>query len=271
MASEELEAPYAIPTRYPRGKYLLVSTRSTALRTSTSTSSVGSIFSILRAPDAAASTRAPRTSCSPAPSRCAPATRSTARRPCWCSPSAAASHAFHAGPALGEFFLTPPATCGSGDDAANSRSTRPTAASGSRPSSAMSTNASPARPGPRGKDFNMRWVASLVAETHRILMRGGVFLYPRDTKDPSKTGRLRLLYEANPIAFVDRAGRRRAPAPAANGARGRSRRRCTSAFRWSSARARRSSGSSATTRDDAVRDEPTRRCSASAACSARTV
>ena len=48
----------------------------------------------------------------------------------------------------------------------------------------------------------MRWIASLVAEAHRILMRGGVFLYPRDTKDPARPGRLRLLYEANPIGFV---------------------------------------------------------------------
>jgi fructose-1,6-bisphosphatase I/sedoheptulose-1,7-bisphosphatase len=56
--------------------------------------------------------------------------------------------------------------------------------------------------GVRGKDFNMRWIASLVAETHRILMRGGMFLYPRDSRDPAKPGRLRLLYEANPISFV---------------------------------------------------------------------
>jgi len=55
----------------------------------------------------------------------------------------------------------------------------------------------------------MRWVASLVAETHRILTRGGVFLYPRDTKDPAQEGRLRLLYEANPIAFlIEQAGGR---------------------------------------------------------------
>jgi fructose-1,6-bisphosphatase I/sedoheptulose-1,7-bisphosphatase len=55
----------------------------------------------------------------------------------------------------------------------------------------------------------MRWIASLVAETHRILMRGGVFMYPRDTKDPVKQGRLRLLYEANPIALiVEQAGGR---------------------------------------------------------------
>jgi fructose-1,6-bisphosphatase I / sedoheptulose-1,7-bisphosphatase len=56
--------------------------------------------------------------------------------------------------------------------------------------------------GPRGKDFNMRWIASLVAEVHRILVRGGLFMYPRDTKDPSREGRLRLLYEANPMAMI---------------------------------------------------------------------
>jgi fructose-1,6-bisphosphatase I/sedoheptulose-1,7-bisphosphatase len=65
------------------------------------------------------------------------------------------------------------------------------------------------REGPRGIDFNMRWIASLVAETHRILMRGGVFLYPRDTKDPARAGRLRLLYEASPISFlIEQAGGR---------------------------------------------------------------
>jgi fructose-1,6-bisphosphatase I/sedoheptulose-1,7-bisphosphatase len=56
--------------------------------------------------------------------------------------------------------------------------------------------------GPRGKDFNMRWIASLVAEAHRILMRGGVFLYPRDEREQGRSGRLRLLYEANPIGMV---------------------------------------------------------------------
>lgn len=56
--------------------------------------------------------------------------------------------------------------------------------------------------GGRGKDFNMRWIASLVAEAHRILMRGGVFLYPRDHKVPKKAGRLRLMYECNPIAMI---------------------------------------------------------------------
>ena len=54
--------------------------------------------------------------------------------------------------------------------------------------------------GPRGKDFNMRWVASMVADVYRILSRGGVFMYPRDAKH--KDGRLRLMYEANPMSFI---------------------------------------------------------------------
>ena len=56
--------------------------------------------------------------------------------------------------------------------------------------------------GVREADFNMRWIASLVAEVHRILMRGGLFMYPRDNKDANLPGRLRLLYEANPMAMI---------------------------------------------------------------------
>jgi fructose-1,6-bisphosphatase I len=61
--------------------------------------------------------------------------------------------------------------------------------------------------GPREKDFNMRWIASLVADCYRILIRGGVFLYPGDQRRGYGNGRLRLVYEANPIAFlVEQAG-----------------------------------------------------------------
>ncbi len=61
--------------------------------------------------------------------------------------------------------------------------------------------------GPRGRNFNMRWIGSLVAETSRILTRGGVFLYPGDRRDGYAEGRLRLVYEANPVAFlVEQAG-----------------------------------------------------------------
>jgi fructose-1,6-bisphosphatase I len=56
--------------------------------------------------------------------------------------------------------------------------------------------------GARDKDFNMRWVASMVAEVYRILTRGGIFMYPKDNKDPGKAGKLRLMYEANPMSFI---------------------------------------------------------------------
>ncbi|MEL1598429.1 class 1 fructose-bisphosphatase, partial [Acinetobacter baumannii] len=59
----------------------------------------------------------------------------------------------------------------------------------------------------REKDFNMRWVACMVGDVHRILCRGGIFLYPYDLKDPKKAGRLRLMYEANPMSMlIEQAG-----------------------------------------------------------------
>ncbi len=70
--------------------------------------------------------------------------------------------------------------------------------------------------GPRGKNFNMRWVASMVADVHRILTRGGVFMYPWDKREPEKPGKLRLMYEANPMAMlVEQAA---APPPTATSA-----------------------------------------------------
>ncbi|MCR2746391.1 class 1 fructose-bisphosphatase [Limnobacter parvus] len=61
--------------------------------------------------------------------------------------------------------------------------------------------------GARGKDFNMRWIASMVADVHRVLTRGGIFMYPKDLRDPNKPGKLRLMYEANPMSMlVEQAG-----------------------------------------------------------------
>ncbi len=95
--------------------------------------------------------------------------------------------------------------------------------------------------GPRGKDFNMRWVASMVADVHRILTRGGIFMYPRDAQDPSKPGKLRLMYEANPMAFiVEQAGGAATDGHAAH-PRHPARPSCTSACRCFSARRTRSS------------------------------
>ena len=61
--------------------------------------------------------------------------------------------------------------------------------------------------GVRGKDFNMRWIASMVADVHRVLTRGGIFMYPKDLRDPNKPGKLRLMYEANPMSMlIEQAG-----------------------------------------------------------------
>ena len=61
--------------------------------------------------------------------------------------------------------------------------------------------------GPLAKRYNMRWVASMVAEVHRVLTRGGIFMYPRDNRDPAKPGKLRLMYEGNPMSWlVEQAG-----------------------------------------------------------------
>ena len=127
--------------------------------------------------------------------------------------------------------------------------------------------------GRAASDFNMRWIASLVAEAHRILMRGGVFLYPRDHKDPSKPGRLRLLYEANPIGAADRAGRRpRQHRAASRMLDVQPERAAPARRRWCSARSDEveSASSATTTSDDSGADSPSsRRCSTAHACSAQ--
>jgi fructose-1,6-bisphosphatase I len=61
--------------------------------------------------------------------------------------------------------------------------------------------------GPLGKNYNMRWIASMVADVHRILTRGGIFMYPADAREPDKAGKLRLMYEANPMSLlIEQAG-----------------------------------------------------------------
>ena len=110
-------------------------------------------------------------------------------------------HGFTLDPEIGEFILTHPDLQIPADTQRVRDQRLERALLGAAGASATSTSAWPARPAPRGKDFNMRWIASLVAEVHRILMRGGVFMYPQRHQGPGKPGRLRLLYEANPMAF----------------------------------------------------------------------
>ncbi|MGH3157623.1 MAG: class 1 fructose-bisphosphatase, partial [Streptosporangiaceae bacterium] len=192
--------PYPIPPQFPRGKYLLTFDPLDGSSNIDIDASVGSIFSILRAPLPGAHAGAE--------DFLQPGARQVAAGYAIYGPSTVlvltvgmGVHAFTLDPDLGEFFLTredirlPDDTAEYAVNSSNQRFWEPAVL---RYVDECLQGAS----GPRGKDFNMRWVAALVAEAHRILTRGGVFLYPQDSKGPAKAGRLRLLYEANPIAFL---------------------------------------------------------------------
>ncbi|MFM1906404.1 MAG: hypothetical protein RLZZ591_81 [Pseudomonadota bacterium] len=204
MASEEMEQPSQIPPQHPRGKYLLVFDPLDGSSNIDVNVSVGSIFSILRAPqDVIDSGRDVVES-----DFFQPGVQQAAAGYALYGPTTMlvltvgnGVAGFTLDPNLGEFMLTHPHIQVPADtqefaiNASNSRFWEP-------PVKRYVDECLAGKTGPRGKDFNMRWIASMVAEAHRILMRGGVFMYPRDTKDASKPGRLRLLYEANPIGFI---------------------------------------------------------------------
>jgi len=204
MASEEMDHPYQIPGQFPRGKYLLVFDPLDGSGNIDVNVSVGSIFSVLRAPQDVIDSGRDVVEAD----FLQPGTRQMAAGYALYGPTTmlvltvgTGVYGFTLDPNLGEFKLTHPHIQVPADtqefaiNASNSRFWE-------APVKRYVDECLAGKSGPRGKDFNMRWIASMVAEAHRILMRGGVFMYPRDTKDPGKPGRLRLLYEANPIGMV---------------------------------------------------------------------
>jgi fructose-1,6-bisphosphatase len=207
MLSEERETPYPIPAEHPRGKYLLLFDPLDGSSNIDVNVSVGSIFSVLRCPDGV---------CEPTEKDfLQPGTAQVCAGYAIYGPATmlvlttgSGVNGFTLDREIGEFMLTHPdlriaeETSEFAINASNSRYWEPAI-------KRYVNECLLGKSGPRARDFNMRWVASLVAETHRILMRGGVFMYPRDRKDLTKPGRLRLLYEANPIGFiVEQAGGR---------------------------------------------------------------
>jgi fructose-1,6-bisphosphatase len=205
MASEELEAPYEIPAAYARGKYLLVFDPLDGSSNLDVNVTVGTIFSVLRAPEGVTS---PTVN-----DFLQPGTAQVCAGYALYGPSAmivltlgTGVHGFTLDPEIGAYLLTHPNLTIPADtqefavNTSNQRFWEP-------PVKRYVEECIAGKSGVRGKDFNMRWIASMVAEVHRILMRGGLFMYPRDTKDPSRPGRLRLLYEASPIGWlVEQAG-----------------------------------------------------------------
>ncbi|HET7527408.1 MAG TPA: class 1 fructose-bisphosphatase [Burkholderiaceae bacterium] len=204
LVSEEMEQPRQIPTTYPRGKYLLLFDPLDGSSNIDVNVSVGSVFSILRVPsDVLEDSRDVGESDFLQPGATQVAAGYAIYGPATMLVLSVGNgvDGFTLDPNLGEFILThpnltvPQQTQEFAINTSNRRFWEP-------PVARYVDECLAGRSGPRGKDFNMRWIASLVAEAHRILTRGGVFLYPRDNKDPARSGRLRLLYEANPIGFV---------------------------------------------------------------------
>ncbi len=204
MASEEMEQPWQIPRQYPRGNYLLVFDPLDGSSNIDVNVSVGSVFSILRAPEEViASGRDVVEADFLQPGAAQVAAGYALYGPTTMLVLSVGNgvSGFTLNPNLGEFMLThgnlviPQDSHEFAINSSNSRFWEP-------PITRYIDECLAGASGPRGKDFNMRWIASMVAEAHRILMRGGVFMYPRDTKDAARPGRLRLLYEANPIGFI---------------------------------------------------------------------
>jgi fructose-1,6-bisphosphatase I/sedoheptulose-1,7-bisphosphatase len=205
MVSEEMEEAYTLPAQYPRGKYLLMFDPLDGSSNIDVNVTVGSIFSVIRAVTPEVDAR-PEDFLRPGTSQVCAGYAIYGPSTMLVLTLGKGTHAFTLDPVLGEWVLShpnlrvPAKTREFAINASNSRFWEPAV-------KRYIDECMAGQPGPRGADFNMRWIASLVAETHRILMRGGVFMYPRDSNDPGKPGRLRLLYEANPISFlVEQAG-----------------------------------------------------------------
>ena len=200
MVSEEMEDVHRVPVAGRRGKYLLVFDPLDGSGNLDANTSAGTIFSILRSPDPGAEPRAGHF-LQPGVAQVGAGFALYGPSTMLILTTGDGVDGFTLDRDIGAFVLTHPRLripedCGEfAINASNERFWEP-------PVRRYIQECLAGRTGPRGRDFNMRWIESLVAETYRILTHGGVFLYPRDTKEPAVPGRLRLLYECNPVSFI---------------------------------------------------------------------
>ena len=200
MASEEMEHIYEIPNRYPKGEYLLVYDPLDGSSNIDINVTVGTIFSVLKksdSPDAVCEKdflQQGRNQVAAGYAIYGPQTQlvlTTGR----------GTHCFTLDSELGSWVLTqehmqvPTTTNEYAVNTSNTRHWFP-------PMTRYMSELLAGETGPLGKNYNMRWVAAMVAEVHRILNRGGIFMYPSDSRTPGRPGRLRLMYEANPMAMI---------------------------------------------------------------------
>ncbi len=204
MASEEMDEIYQVPNRYPRGEYLLLFDPLDGSSNIDVNVSIGTIFSVLLKPEGVDISEKDFLQAGH---------KQVAAGYCVYGPQTTLVLTVGHGVAMftldreqGSFMLTQ-------QDLRIPEDTQEFAINMSNmrhwdaPTKRYIDECLQGREGPRGKDFNMRWIASMVADVHRILTRGGVFMYPWDKREPGKAGKLRLMYEANPMAWlVEQAG-----------------------------------------------------------------
>lgn len=205
MASEEMDGIYVVPNRYPQGEYLLLFDPLDGSSNIDVNVSIGTIFSVLKKPEGDRGVEEKdflQAGC-----------QQVAAGYCVYGPQTTLVLTVGDGVAMftldreqGSFVLTqenvriPEDTKEFAINMSNMRHW-------DAPVRRYIDECLQGREGPRGKDFNMRWIASMVADVHRIMTRGGVFMYPWDKREPNKPGKLRLLYEANPMGWlVEQAG-----------------------------------------------------------------
>ena len=205
MASEEMDGIYVVPNRYPQGEYLLLFDPLDGSSNIDVDVSIGTIFSVLKMPEGDRGVDEG--------DFLQPGRQQVAAGYCIYGPQTTLVFTVGDGVAMftldreqGSFVLIeediriPADTKEFAINMSNMRHWAP-------PVRRYIDECLAGKDGPRGKDFNMRWVASMVADVHRILTRGGIFLYPWDQREPDKPGKLRLMYEANPMGWlIEQAG-----------------------------------------------------------------
>ena len=203
MASEEMDHPYQIPATMQRGKYLLVFDPLDGSSNIDVNVSVGTIFSVLRCPEGFESNGELGEA-----AFLQPGTEQVAAGYAIYGPQTMlvltlgnGVKGFTLDREVGSFELThdnmqvPASTAEFAINMSNQRHWE-------APVKRYVDELLAGKEGPLGKNYNMRWIASMVADVHRILTRGGIFMYPRDAREPGKPGKLRLMYEANPMSMI---------------------------------------------------------------------
>jgi len=200
MASEEMESIHPIPNRYPMGEYLLLFDPLDGSSNIDVNVSIGTIFSVLKAP-AGMTTPTEKDFLQPGRQQVAAGYAVYGPQTVLVLTTGNGVHSFTLDREMGSWVMT-------SDGARIPEDTKEYAINASNarhwhaPVTRYMDELQAGTTGARGKDFNMRWIASMVADVHRILTRGGIFMYPADARDPGKPGKLRLMYEANPMAFI---------------------------------------------------------------------